>query len=60
MAATAPATSSDHPDRDHPDRDDSKAQLGQAVVVQLAVQGWATAHRSGPASPPDDPCDPAA
>lgn len=57
MAIIAPATSSQHPERDDPDE---RPELGQAVMVQLAVQGWATTHRSGPASPPDDPCDPAA
>jgi hypothetical protein len=30
---------------------------GQQVAVQLAVQGWAVTQR-GPASPPDDPCNP--
>lgn len=33
---------------------------GQAVVVQLVVQGWATTHRPDHVSPPDDPYDPAA
>ncbi len=48
MGTTTPATSTDH---------DEQPAAGQAVVVQLAVQGWATTHRPGHASPPD-PCDP--
>ncbi len=53
MATTTPATSSQHTTRD-----EQPAPAGQAVVVQLAVQGWATTHRPGPAGPPDDPLDP--
>lgn len=49
MAVTAEVTS---------DRDREPA-AEQAVTVQLAVQGWAIT-RPGRASPPDDPCDPAA
>ncbi len=52
MATTTPATSSQHTTRDE------QPAAGQAVVVQLAVQGWATTHRPGSAGPPDDPCDP--
>ena len=55
MATTsAPATTNDR------DRDGNReAASGQAVTVQLAVQGWAIT-RPGPASPPADPGDPAA
>jgi len=49
MATTTPATSTDH---------DEQPAAGQAVVVQLAVQGWATTRGPGSAGPPDDPCDP--
>jgi len=41
------------------DSHDPQAALGRAVVAQLAVQGWAIT-RPGRASPPGDPCDPAA
>ena len=53
MATTTPATSSQH--TDHPEQ-----AVGQAVVVQLAVQRWATTRGPGSAGPPDDPLDPAA
>ena len=49
MATTTPATSTDH---------DEQPAAGQAVVVQLAVQGWATSRGPGSVSPPDDLCDP--
>jgi hypothetical protein len=42
------------------DRDNPKAELGQAVAVQLAVQRWATTRGPGSAGLPDDPFDPAA
>jgi hypothetical protein len=48
MATTGQAASR------HRDREPAS---GQAVAVQLAVQGWAVT-RPGPAGPPDDPCDP--
>jgi len=48
---TTRAASSDH---------DQQPELGQAVTVQLAVQGWAITRQYGSTSPPDDPCDPAA
>jgi hypothetical protein len=51
MATTIPAASSDH---------DQQPELGQAVVVQLAVQGWAITCQRGSTSLPDDPDDPAA
>jgi hypothetical protein len=53
MATTTPAARSDQADRD------DQSTAGQAVTVQLAVQGWAIT-RPGSTSPPDDPCDPAA
>ncbi len=52
MATTTPATSSQH--TGHPEQ----PAAGQAVVVQLAVQGWATSRGPGSVSPPDDLCDP--
>jgi hypothetical protein len=54
--ATGRATGSGQTD-DH----DQQPTPGQAVTVQLAVQGWATTHQpSSSTSPPDDPYDPAA